>query len=125
MREVFNPLNNKAVTFLDILASTVIIIIVILMLSRFQLFLATSNQNLSKKLVFFETVNNKITDIYMVGDWGGLKEETIETDLGDIVVKYFDYEPETHNLTSRIIVEFAFEEKTREYVLERSIYFGE
>lgn len=124
MRGVLSPLNNKAVTFLDTLVSTVIIIIVVIMLSRFQLFLATSNQNLSKKLVLFETINNKITDIYMVEDWGDLKEETIETDLGDVIVKYSDYESKTCNLTSKIIVKFSFENKTREYVLERSIYFG-
>lgn len=126
MRKFLNPfLSNKGVIFINILVSIVIVLIVVIMLSQFRLFLATSNKHLSKNLLFFETINNKITDIYLTKDWSNMEEEIIETDLGNVIVKYSNYESKTHNLTSRIIVEFLFEDKTREYVLERSIYFGE
>ena len=116
-------INNRGVAFLDTLVSTIIIIIVILMLNQFQLFLATNNQSLKKKILFYETKNNKITDIYNVEEWATLDEEEIETDFGNIVIKYLDYEPKTQYLTNKITVEFFFEGKTEQYVLERSLYF--
>lgn len=54
-----------------------------------------------------------------------LTSKTVSTDFGDINVSYDNYVAETTDLTSEISIEFNFGEVSKEYKLERSVFFNE
>ena len=120
----FDIKNNSGVTLLDTLVSLTIFLIIVLLVSQFQIFTKQNSRNLDKKVALLQAINNEITEIYTIEDWSSLTNKTISTKLGDVDVSYSDYIEKTSDLTNKITVKFDFEGKEELYNLERSVYFG-
>ena len=112
-------LNNKGISYLDTIISILILLAIITITVQFQTYNTTIMVENEKTTQLYQTINNKITEIYTMEDWTTLSPTETEDEL---LIEY-NYLGKVPNFnTNQLLVKFSNDTFEKEYKLERSSY---
>ena len=112
-------LNNKGISYLDTITSILILLAIITITVQFQTYNTTIMVENEKTTQLYQTINNKITEIYTMEDWTTLSPTETEDELL-IEYNYLGKVPSFN--TNQLLVKFSNDTFEKEYKLERSSY---
>lgn len=113
--------NKKGASYVGLLVSSIIFFAIVTIAGNFKVYITKHKQNVIEYNNISQEINNHIANIYNENDWESLKDETISTNYGNILIKYG--KPETTEFsTKRLNVTFEFKGELQTYELERSVY---
>ena len=122
MVKIFDLLHNKkGMSYISLIVSLVIMLAIVAVLGNFKTYVAQHKHNVNEYNSLSQEINNQIASIYNESDWESLENEIINTQHGDIKVKY-KLQGVTEFATSKLLVTFSYKNTEDNYTLERSVY---
>lgn len=108
-------LNNKAFTFLEVIASLFIVSSIVILLFNFSGIQKEVLEYEDKTFILFQATNNEISEIYQDADWSNPKDDKL---VEDVVISYSNYKKTIYN-TESLTLTLNYKGEEWSYVLER------
>ena len=120
--KMFKPLNNKGISFIDISISFIVLMILIKVITVFEVSTTETKIKTKTNLIIIQSINKIVEESYNIKKWDSLNNETLKTAVGDIDVVYKLKKDETVYSTDKLVINISHKDYKKVIELERSIY---
>ncbi len=116
-------MNKKGILLIELLSSLIIATLIIVLIGVVNTSIINNKKHIDDKIIYINSVNNTITDLYNTFNWDELELNSGGFDTA-VDVEILSMITDPIHKTNKLEVRFSYKDLQRELILERSSYFG-